>query len=57
MKDMCLTYMSSIEKEQVKNSINIEEIKHTYDTFKKIVYDPYFQRETRLFLLGKYINI
>lgn len=48
---MCSKYFNEVDKTSNKNVETIEEIKRVYESFKKIVFDPYKQNEARLFIL------
>lgn len=39
-KDICANYFEKVEVINAKHSKTIEEIKQTYEAFKRIVYDP-----------------
>ena len=43
--------MQRVEDAAHRNDYLIEEIKNTYDTFKKVAYDPHMQNQTRLFVI------
>ena len=50
-KDICSLFFEKIESSAYRNDDLILKIKDSYDTFKKVVIDPYSQSDSRLFVL------
>lgn len=43
VKEICIDYLERVEKSAHQNDSIIEDIQKTYETFKKVAYDPHMQ--------------
>ena len=43
VKEVCREYLERVEKTAHRNDSIIEDIQKTYETFKKVAYDPHMQ--------------